>query len=575
MEKLIQKIIAKASQYCKINKKRVLEAYEFGKHAHRNQKRSSGEPYFIHCLSVAYILTSYQADEDTIIAALLHDTVEDTDVTFEDIRKRFGKDVELLVDGVTKLSKEKFRDAKAERKFQSMRKMFEIMSKDIRCILIKLCDRLHNASTFDALRQEKKERIAKETLNIFVPLAHKLNFQELKDQLIIYCYEILYEESYKNFLSAQRKNMDILRPLAKNIEKDIHKYQESFSDVHLEIHPITPLLDESIDIKTNAKIGFDETHSLRIVTSDIADCYHVLFWLHKEFQAKPGSFKEYITSPRDNGYQGIHIKIIDNVGRTFAVEIMTTEMAQRAKVGITAYWKGDKNTFSYSHIQKLPIRLKWLEDLALYAQDKKSTPEQMDTYLKQDFLTERIFVFDRNGQIYDMPEGATALDFLYSYNPDKAGFVSQVFINKEIAPFGKKLVEGDIVDAEYADSLQTKVEWIDLVITFFARKRIQYELVHAPTFGKVIIGKTLLQFEFDKYNKGLIEDLPSIEQDKLIEFYEVDSLEKLLITLGEGKIKAHDVYSRIFYEKNDKGTIEYSKRKSLLKLKLFFQKRMV
>lgn len=557
------KIINGLESYTTINKKRVSKAYFLAEKFHKNQKRKSGEPYFSHPIAVAEYLINLNADEDTIIAALLHDAVEDTPLNIQTVKVQFGKEVALLVDGVTKISTNQLRSNKSDRHFHSLKKLFAVMGQDIRCIIIKLCDRLHNMKTLAFLPREKQIRIAEETLQIFVPLTKKLNLEKLRHQLSTECYRILYPEIFTTYLKTQATNAEKADRALFHLRNLLDEGFSGNFDIRIfpQIHFISP--DEKKEDLEYLEIG--DTHMIQIITSDVSACYQILFLLHKLYTAQPNTFKDYITNPKDNGYQALHTKIIDPHGNILTIQIVTKEMAKIAWKGITVYWKGRKNAFTFDNIRNLPIRIQWLEDLVEFSQESERKLDEMNEYLEKDFLKKRIFVIDEFGKMFDVPENSTVLDFLYAHSPDQAGFVTEILVNKEVASLDTQLQNGDKIEFDFDEKIKTNVEWLSFVRTYSARKHIQSDLSRSPLSQQIRIGEKLLQQEFDAQNKGIITAYPQKKWKKVAEDLGLSVLEDILSQIGSGKIQARDVFEAFF-------DITQKKKQTASRYKFFFGK---
>ncbi len=556
MEQAFSDILRNMKSYNALqDTKRVKMAYTTALKHHGSQKRISGEPYMFHPLAVASLLTELKADEDAIIAALLHDLLEDTSLSLSEIEHEFGKDVALLVDGVTKISREEYStDDPQKWRLASLRKMFEIMGQDIRAILIKICDRLHNMKTLSALPKEKQQRIAEETLQIYVPLAKKLNLEKLRQQLITECYKTLFPDIHSQLITTQKQNARKAKNAKGRIEKLLQKPEGDFGDIEVRIFPKIYFFSSEETEEHVAALEIAKTHIIQIVPSQIDQCYQTLFLLHKKYTVQPHAFKDYISNPKENGYQALHTRLVDTKGNVLSIQILTKEMASLAWKGIAVYWNGKKDALRYKNIRKFPLRIRWLEELTKFSEEQKEHDlDEMEEYLHADFLKKPIFVIDTYGKAIDLPEGSTVLDFLYRHSPDQAGRTKEVFLNKLPVDLSHTLKDGDRIEFKYDDLLRADVSWLNFVQTYSARKSIQADLAKTPKQKKISIGKTLLQNEFDAEHKGMISTYPHKMWKRVYAFFQVADGDELLAHIGSGKIQANRVYAE-FFENNEKST---------------------
>lgn len=544
----IQDIITASKRYTEINEERLQKAFDFSVRYHGDQKRASGEPFISHPLNVARILNELEADEDSLIAAILHDLIEDTTCTYQDIEQEFGADVATLVEGVTKIRREEFINQPDERKLASLRKTFAIMVEDIRCIIIKLADRLHNMETIGFLPLEKQQKKARETIEIFVPLAEKLNLWEVKKRL----FELSSEVVAPKQVASAREIQDALRPVAEHIrEKMLERIGRKLSsnanlEISVESDEISSILGELRAGNENERFDVAEGYTIRCIVSKTQYCYQLLYILHELYRAKPGTIVDYITTPKYNGYQALHTHLIDEDGQIIFVQILSRDLAKIADRGITAFWQGKKENLSFKKLEEAHLRLKWLEDMKIYVKEPGGKARDIQNIIQNDFLQKRIFVFDEESRIYDLPQEATALDFIYNYKAEKAPYVDQIFINKKQVAFNQPLQERDKVEAVFGTTPHSEIGWLDLVKTYFAKRKIQAELEKSPLGEKVSTGAKLLQQEFDDNNKGEFTLVGRKRLRSVCEQYEVSTVEALLEKIGTGYLGAEEVFQSFF-----------------------------
>ncbi|MBQ9625043.1 MAG: bifunctional (p)ppGpp synthetase/guanosine-3',5'-bis(diphosphate) 3'-pyrophosphohydrolase, partial [Clostridia bacterium] len=446
-----------------------LKAYEFAKEAHKDQKRMSGEPYFIHPYEVSNIVISLGLDIDTVCAALLHDVVEDTDVTLEEIEKEFNPSIANLVDGVTKLSRIG-NVSKEQQAAESIRKMFLAMAKDIRVIFIKLADRLHNMRTLEYGDREKQIRKATETIEIYAPLAHRLGIYKIKGELEDLCFRYLYPEDYFELKRVVEENSeerkaflrDTIQQLSKKIEEhdikcEINGRDKSLYSIYKKMKANNSTFDQIYDIT-----------AIRVIVNTISDCYSVLGIIHDSWMPIPGRFKDYIAMPKPNMYQSLHTTLIGSKGRAFEVQIRTFQMHRTAEYGISAHWKYKEGR----ETDDLDAKLSWLRSLMEWQTDLRDANEFMQT-LKVDFFSDVDFVFTPKGDVRDLVKGSTPLDFAYAIHSQIGNKCVGAKVNNRIVPLNHQLGSGDIVEILTSNSSKgPSPDWLSIVKTNQARSKI-------------------------------------------------------------------------------------------------------
>lgn len=471
----------------------VKRAYEFASIAHKDQKRFSGEPFVNHGLETAAFIADLKLDYESVAAALLHDVCEDTVSTPNDIRKNFGNKITELVDGVTKLGhirivrkwlfitdEQKMKDF--ERQIENLRKMFIAMAKDIRVILIKLADRYHNMKTLDSVDEKKRYRIAKETLEIYAPLAYRLGMGELKGQLEDLAFQYVYPEDYEKLTKAvvhprkekekfiEKLRFKILKKLAKNgIRAEINGRAKHWYSLWRKLnrndHDLTRIYD---------------LVALRVVVPNIEECYRVLGIIHELYKPLVGRIKDYIAQPKPNGYQSLHTTVFADNGQIVEIQIRTKEMHDRAENGIAAHWHYSerKNAFDYIVKQNghVPYKdLAWVSELSKWQSALHDNEEIADS-LGTDFFSDRIFVYTPQGDVQNLPSKATPIDFAYSIHSDVGNSTVGAKINGKLVELSHPLENGDIVEILTKKNSKPKQDWLKIVKTSGAKSKIRSTL---------------------------------------------------------------------------------------------------
>ncbi|MCK4453965.1 bifunctional (p)ppGpp synthetase/guanosine-3',5'-bis(diphosphate) 3'-pyrophosphohydrolase [Candidatus Parcubacteria bacterium] len=485
-QKIVQKII-KGS----VEPKLIQKAYQFAEKAHRNQKRASGDDFIIHPLETALCLKKIKLEPITIAAGLLHDVPDDTDVTDEEIKKEFGKEIAFLVEGVSKLGKIKYHGV--ERQAENFRKLFLAMAKDVRVILIKLCDRLHNLKTLNYLREDKAKRIALETIEIYAPLAYRLGIGEIKGRLEDAAFPIVYPNEYQQLISRvkdkyeERENyIEKIVPIVKKELKkegvetiEIHSRAKHYYSLYQKLKRYNNDLDKIYDLV-----------ALRIIVKNVEECYKTLGVIHKIWKPFPGRTKDYISRPKPNGYRSLHSTVscsdlLTNKcpnglkSKIIEIQIRTPQMHREAEFGIAAHWyyseqKGLK-TYIKRLVSKPPERkLYWLKQLREWQEEtKKFSPDRYLESLKIDFFGQRVFVFTPKGDIIDLPEKSCPVDFAYAIHTEVGNHCQEAKVNGKIARLNQGLNSGDLVEIITNKKRTPSRDWLDFVKTSLARIRIK------------------------------------------------------------------------------------------------------
>lgn len=466
------------------DRERVRKALQFAEKAHEGVLRESGEPYFSHVYGTAQNLARLGADATTVIAGLLHDTVEDAGKTLDEIQTLFGDEVAFLVDGVTKLGKLKYRGLK--RHVETLRKLFIATATDPRVILIKLADRLHNLYTLDVLPPDKRERIALETLEIYAPIAHRLGIGQLKGELEDLAFRAAYPEAHEEVRRLRNEHANRANENLKTIET---KLRAMLDEAAITVHSIDMRVKHlySLHKKLRQKdMNIEKVYdiaALRVIVETVEECYVALGLIHSEWKPLPGRIKDYIAVPKPNGYRSLHTSVFTGTGSIIEIQIRTREMHDVAERGIASHVlykeKTPKAKESLDVAQTLTETTarspRWIHDLAETHRDEQHSGTFIKT-LKADFLGDRIFVFTPLGEVVDLPENATPIDFAYAIHTDLGNHAAGARVNGKFVALSTKLKHGDIVEIETKENSKPTTRWLAWVKTSFAKKKIRAAL---------------------------------------------------------------------------------------------------
>ncbi|MCX7710441.1 MAG: bifunctional (p)ppGpp synthetase/guanosine-3',5'-bis(diphosphate) 3'-pyrophosphohydrolase [Clostridia bacterium] len=522
----------------------IEKAYAVSKTAHDGQQRVSGDPYIIHPIEVANILAELELDCTSIVAGILHDTIEDTTCTYEQLKEKFGEEVATLVDGVTKLGKIPY-TTKEEQQVENLRKMFLAMAKDIRVILIKLADRLHNMRTLKYMSEEKQLEKAKETLEIYAPLAHRLGISKIKWELEDISLRYLDPKGY----------YDLVDKIAKK-----RKEREAF---------ITQILD-TLKEKTN-ELGIEEPHidgrpkhfysiykkmveqnktleqiydlfAVRVIVNSVKDCYAVLGLVHELFKPMPGRFKDYIAMPKPNMYQSLHTTLIGPEGQPFEIQIRTWDMHRIAEVGIAAHWKYKEKQSGGS---ELDSKLAWLRQLLEWQKDMRDAKEFMET-LKVDLFTDEVFVFTPKGDVISLPNGSTPIDFAYAIHSAIGNKMMGAKVNGKIVTLDYQLKNGDIMDVLTSSSVHgPSRDWLKIVKSSQAKNKINQWFKKEKRDENIIRGKELIEKELKKQAITFNQIFKQEWVEPILRKFNFNTLEDMYAGIGYGAITANKIISRL------------------------------
>lgn len=511
---------------------RVEKAVEFGANAHQGQTRISGEPYITHPIAVAEILGEMHMDHQTIQAAILHDVIEDTATAKTVIQRKFGKGVAELVDGVSKLTMMNF-DSFEEKQAHNFRKMVMAMSNDIRVILVKLADRLHNMRTIGALPVKKRRRIAKETLEIYAPIAQRLGMNSIRLELEELGFLTLYPLRHRILAEQVRKvrgnRKEIITKIRNALRRRLRQEKIPAQILGREKH-----LYGIYQKMREQKLSFSEVYDVyafRLLVDSVDTCYRCLGVVHNLYKPVPGRFKDYIAIPKSNGYQSLHTILFGPYGVNIEVQIRTQEMNDVAESGIAAHWLY-KTGASYDRKGAHKRAREWLQNI-MEIQQTAGNPEEFLEHVKIDLFPESVYVFTPKGNIIELPRGATAVDFAYAIHTDVGNTCIGVRINKRLAPLGTQLENGQIVKVIRGKTPNPNPQWLNFVVTARARSNIRHYLKSLQTTEAITFGKRLLIRELSAFSINF-EDIPQALKLSVIEEYKLESEDELLAEIGLG-----------------------------------------
>ncbi len=545
----IEEVIEAAKKYIPaFNESRFRRAYDFAAKAHEGQLRKEGSPYIVHPVSAAYILTTMRADEDTLIGALLHDVPEDTTYTLPDIEKIFGKSISFLVNGITKLSKVHYKHNMEERQIESLKKLFIHSAQDIRIILIKLADRLHNMTTISAHpKPEKRTRIAKETLEIFVPIANLLGMWELKSRLEDLCFQTLMPEEYEHVENLSKESdmahHDIIKKniqhakklLTTNGVKDfvIEGRKKTFYSIYKKMVNKSRSFHEIYDL-----IG------LRIVVADIGKCYQVLGVIHQNYTPKLGRMKDYIAIPKSNGYQSIHTTVFGVEGALTEFQIRTEEMNLECEYGVAAHYFYSNENNKQKSYKKMQQKAGWVKKI-LEMQRGSENKHYLDD-LKLDIFQDRIFIFTPKGDVIDLPKGSTIIDFAYHIHSGVGNSAASGIVNGTKENLDTPLATGDVVEVITSKDAEPKLDWLYSVNTNNSKNKIKDFLKSRDESAQILDGERLLNEKILIYGYQGVDFLTFEQKKNLMKAIQVTDWKLALKNIGNGTCNVDDVMRELF-----------------------------
>jgi guanosine-3',5'-bis(diphosphate) 3'-pyrophosphohydrolase len=515
----------------------IADAYEFAEEAHRGQKRASGESFIVHTTEVSRILAELHLDTVSIVAGLIHDTVEDTPRTLEDVAERFGSEVANVVDGVTKIGKVKFRSV-TEQQVENYRKLLLSMASDARVILIKLVDRLHNMRTLDHLRPDKQRRIALETREIYAPLAHRLGMAQIKWELEDLVFKHLEPEAYRDLVKkvkdrrAEREGWveSLRQPLEEELRNagipcEVYGRPKHLWSIHRKmVHRNRPY-EEIYDLM-----------AIRVITDSVANCYHALGIIHNEWTPLQERFHDYIATPKSNMYRSLHTTIFGPGGRLFEIQIRTREMHRTAEYGIAAHWKykedGEPSHSRRRELDEVDETLSWFRQVLEWQQDTRE-PEEFMEFLRIDLFQDEIFVFTPKGDVKQLPKGATAIDFAFAVHTEVGLRCSGARVNGRIIPLSRELKNGDTVEIMTDERQRPSRDWLGFVKTARARQKIRQWIRQEEFDSSLKLGQEILERELKK-RRAPKPDETSME--RAAQSLNLPSFDHVVAGLGRGDV---------------------------------------
>jgi guanosine-3',5'-bis(diphosphate) 3'-pyrophosphohydrolase len=518
----------------------VKKAYDYSLKHHAGQSRASGEPYLVHPLEVALVLTEMKMDSVAVAAGLLHDSVEDTSVTIVDIRKEFGEQVAHIVEGVTKISKIDFA-TKEEQQAENLRKMMLAMIDDIRVILIKLADRLHNMRTLEHLPPERQQKIAKETLEIYAPIAHRLGMGKIRGELedlgFRYIDPIAYQQ-VKEAVESHRKVGDPFLARVEGVVRDKLKEAGITAKVESRTKRYFSIHKKLVRQHINVDQVYD-LYAMRVITRSVQDCYAVLGIIHNVWRPVPGRIKDFIAMPRPNFYQSLHTSVITEEGAPFEVQIRTEEMHKMAEEGIAAHWKYKDGAVSAQDEQ----RLAWLRQVVEWQRDV-SDPNEFLSTLKVDLYPEEVYTFTPKGKVVVLPRESTPIDFAYTVHTEVGHSCVGAKVNGRMVPLRHKLHSGDIVEILTQPGHKPSRDWLSVVKSSRARNKIKHWLNIHQRERAIEIGRKLIEKEARKYRIAL-KELKEEELQRIASDYGLGRTDDLMAGIGYGKYSARQILAKL------------------------------
>jgi GTP pyrophosphokinase len=520
----------------------ILEAYLFSAKAHRGQSRQSGEAYLMHPVEVAYNLTRLKMDEKTVAAGLLHDTLEDTLATEDEIKELFGEEIYHMVEGVTKISQVKFA-SQEEKQAENYRKMVLAMAHDIRVVMIKLADRAHNLQTLESMSPEQKRRISRETLDIYAPIANRLGIGWLKAELEDGSFQYIHPEKYKSIVDRMDQGEDeritLVKTVCEAVEKELAMAQikgvvSGRSKHYFSIYK--KMILQQIDLE-----DVYDLIGVRVITDSVKDCYATLGLVHSLWRPIPGKFKDYIAMPKPNMYQSLHTTVNGPKGQRVEIQIRSREMHKVAEEGIAAHWQyKDGNIKS----RKEEDHLSWVRRL-LEAQSEIQNPKDFINAFKVDLFFQEVYVFTPEGEVIALPRGATPIDFAYQVHTDIGNHCLAAKVNGKIVSLKYKVKNGDRVEILTSKQKHPSRDWLSFVKTSKARSKIIHYVNHREREKSLELGKEILETEIRKYGFDPAEILKGKSLDDAIQASGFNALDNLYIGIGFGKTSVRHVVDKL------------------------------
>ncbi len=548
MENTLKKI---EEMYAAEDKSLLTKAYAYAEEAHGGQKRASGEPYFIHPCEVADILMDLGLDAATIAAALLHDVIEDTSSTADDIKAEFGEEVLALVLGVTKLEKIVFK-SKEDENAENFRKIFVAMAKDVRVIIIKLADRLHNMRSLNFLSQERQQRMASETLDIYAPLAGRLGISQIKCELEDLCLKYLDPESYEYLVYNIREKLSERQEFVNHIVEEIKELMKN-DGVAGEVFGRPKHFYSIYKKMKNKGLALEQIYDLtavRVIVKDMSQCYTVLGRIHEKWKPIPGRIKDYIATPKPNKYQSLHTTVMTRYGQPFEIQIRTEEMHQVAEFGIAAHWKYKEGKTDVAD-SNFESRLAWLREVMEWQGDLKDSKEFINA-LKTELYSHELLVFTPRGKVISLPPGATPIDFAYIIHSEVGNHCTGARVNGKIVPLTTVLEVGDVVEIITSpNSKGPSRDWLKFIKSPSAKAKIRQFYKNELKEENIRIGQIKLEDEAKKRGLSLSTLLTEESFKRICERFTFNEMDEMFAAVGYGSISVNQILFKLidFYRK--------------------------
>lgn len=536
---------------------RISSALQFASHFHKNQKRATGEVFISHPISVALILAKLKFDHETICAALLHDVIEDTEATEEDVRREFGESITKLVLGLTKLNKLRFRHDLKDYSVENLRKMFLAMAHDIRVVFVKLSDRLHNLQTLEGLTDEQQKRIAEETLLVYAPIASRLGIGGMKGNLEDLAFRYAQPKDYsitREMLETAVPSKEVfLVGIMDDLKKRLASQEIEYIDVHGRSKRIYSLYKKLLRYDHDINRIYDLI-AVRIIVPSVHDCYTTLGIIHETHKPLIGRIKDYIATPKANGYQSLHTTVITSTGEIAEIQIRTPKMHREAEFGIAAHWfyKSSINPNPNNHNQD------WIHQLA-EIQSEIGNPEEFTESLKIDFFDDRIFVFTPKGEVLDLPSQATPVDFAYAIHTDVGHRCKGAHVNGRFVSLDYRLENGDMVKIMTNNTASPNRDWLNFVRTNTARNRIKHWFKQSHREHNIINGSKLLAKRIENLGLTALDSIKNSKKEHVAHDLNYQNFESLLSALGVRDIGVDKIIRKLYPAAN---IIEKHKKKS-------------
>lgn len=531
--------------------KKVAEVLEFARDCHAGQKRATGEDYIYHPVAVALPLAKLKFDHETLCAALLHDVTEDTCVTLAEIEEKFGKPIARLVEGLTKLRKIQFKDHMEEYSVENLRKMFLAMASDVRVVIIKLTDRLNNLQTLEGLEKSDRERIAHETFDIYAPLASRLGMGWLKGSLEDLAFPHILPKEYawtRNLLEETIPAKEVfLVNFQREIKEKLKSHNVKIVEIHGRIKRLYSLYRKLLRYDKNINRIYDLV-AIRVIVPSVADCYKALGIVHENFRPLIGRIKDYIAIPKTNGYQSLHTTVLTSDAEIAEVQIRTPKMHEEAEYGIAAFWHYDESGKTKKGKKAPANKIKWIKQLAEWQKDLKDHNEFKHS-LQIDFFKDRIFVFTPAGEVLDLPEGATPVDFGYSIHSDIGHRCVGARINDKIVPLDQKIMNGDMVEIITGKTKHPSHDWLNFVKTNSAKSSIRGWFKKENENQNIDDGKIMLNHRLAHFQERTVDRIRKGRKELAARKLKLGSFEKVLAAIGRGDLSADFALQALFEEK--------------------------